>query len=215
MTKEELDVIYKQRCKQLYNYGLCNDEMNQYSNFQDAMSEVEFEDVIKRKNNRRNKRYRTREKYKELYQISYNFKNANIVFGTITLNDYYLGLEESTYIRYINNWLKKHFLYVILNKDFGKETEREHYHFIGLTTERIEKKGKKSRKGYEMFELIEKDYKLGFEPTLLKIDLKKNDLNKTTNYLLKLNNHSNKVTTRDRIRVLKSPILKILTKVKE
>ena len=45
---------------------------------------------------------------------------------------------------------------------------------------------------------------MGFEPTLCLIDLEKADIQKTTNYLLKLNNHSNKKGTKSRIRVIKS-----------
>ena len=43
------------------------------------------------------------------------------------------------------------------------------------------------------------------------IDLNKNDIDKTTNYLLKLNNHSNKEGTKGRIRVIKNIKYKYLT----
>ena len=120
-------------------------------------------------------------------------------------------LKEDTYIRKIHKYLKNHYLYSILNKDFGKKTEREHYHFIGLTLpkEELEDTGKKSKKGYKIYELKNKDYKLGFEPDLCKVDLQKNDMEQTTNYLLKLNNHSNKITSSNRVRIIKSPLMKL------
>ena len=102
-----------------------------------------------------------------------------------------------------------------MNKDFGAKNEREHYHFIAITLEPLEElktcenKAKKSKKGYTLYELKRKNYSLGFEPTLCKIDLKKNDFDKTINYLLKLNNHSTKITTKSRVRIVKSPLMSL------
>lgn len=135
-------------------------------------------------------------------------KNGKLVFGTVTVNNEYLEKTEQTRIKIIEKWLKSHFLIVILNKDFGSKTEREHYHFVGVTTENIEDTGKKSKKGYKIYELEKKDYKIGFEPDLCIIDLNLNDTKKTINYLLKLNNHSSKVTTRNRVRIIKSDMYK-------
>lgn len=54
-----------------------------------------------------------------------------------------------------------------------------------------------------MYELKNKNYDLGFEPTLEIIEDLEND-RKLSNYLVKLNFHSNKKSTRNRrIRVLK------------
>jgi len=198
--------LYKLVCKKLIDNGLALEELNNYDNFKDYFSENDFKNIIKTKQNRKNKRYRTKNKFIELYRISFIINNSNkkIVFGTITLNDHYLSLKEDTYIRKIDFWLKKHFVYSILNKDFGSKTEREHYHFIGLTTEELEPKNVKSKTGYEVFELKVKDYEMGFEPTLCLIDLNLNDINKTIEYLLKLNNHSNKLSTKNRTRIIKN-----------
>ena len=210
--------IYKEQCKLLRMQALDIKELNNYSNFKALMSEEVFKVLVNRKQNRKNKRYRTKQKYKEIYQLSLNSKDSKIVFGTITLNDYYLSLEERTRTKLINKWLKAHFIYSILNKDYGSKNEREHYHFIGLTIQPLEQclnasnEPKKSKKGYYIYELQKKDYKLGFEPTLCLVDLKENDLDKTINYLLKLNNHSTKITSRNRIRIIKSPVLKLAIK---
>ena len=196
-------VKYQCHCKQLKNDGLALEELNNYANFKNLFSKYEFEQILKEKKKRSNKRNRTKNKFLELYQIKdlLNTKSY-IVFGTITLDDKNLSKKENTYIRKIHSWLKEHFIYAILNKDYGSKTEREHYHFIGLTTEQLESKGSKSKKGYEIYELVNKTYKMGFEPTLCLVDLKTNDIKQTTNYLLKLNNHSNKITTKNRVRII-------------
>ena len=206
------ETLYKARCKVLLQEKKDYNRLNDYRFFSDIelMTEERFKEIIRRKQNRKNKRYRVKEKYIELYKLSEKSKESKIVFGTITLDDHYLNLKEDTYMRDINNWLKRHFTYSILNKDFGIKTEREHYHFIGLTSEEIEDSGKKSQKGYKLYNLKMKDYKLGFEPNLEMIDLKENDLNKTINYLLKLNNHSTKISTKSRIRVIKKPLVDVL-----
>lgn len=209
--------MYKARCKQLKeDRGLALEELNKYENFKDILSESVFKVIINRKSNRRNKRYRAKKRFKELYILKESLEcESNIVFGTITLDNKHLSLKEDTYIREINKWLKEHFHYSILNKDYGKKNEREHYHFIGLTVEPLEElktsenKPKKSKKGYILYELAYKNYKLGFEPTLCKIDLEVNDLDKTINYLLKLNNHSTKITSRNRVRIVKSPLMRL------
>lgn len=201
--KEQME-LYRLVCKKLIENGLSLEELNNYDNFKEVFSVEEFKKIINEKQNRKNKRYRTKNKFLELFRISYCLKNSKIVFGTITLNDHYLGLKENSYIRNIHTWLKNHFAYSILNKDFGSKTEREHYHFIGLTTEELEAKNVKSKTGYQIYELTKKDYKMGFEPDLCLVDLNVNDIEKTIQYLLKLNNHSNKITTKNRVRVLKN-----------
>lgn len=198
-------VIYQSHCKKLKSDGLANEELNDYNNFRDLFSKYEFEQILKEKKKRANKRCRTSQKFIEIFKLRQVLNSkCYIVFGTITLNDKNLNKKEDTYIRKIHKWLKDHFLYSILNKDYGSKTEREHYHFIGLTTEEIEYTGKKSKKGYKIYELVNKNYTMGFEPTLCIIDLDKNDKKQTINYLLKLNNHSNKITTKNRVRIIKS-----------
>ena len=202
---QETMEIYQIHCKKLKNDGLALEELNNYNNFKGVFSKYEFEKIIKEKKKRANKRCRTNQKFLEIFRLRQILNsNCYIVFGTITLNDHYLSLKENTYIRKIHNWLKDHFIYSILNKDYGSKTEREHYHFIGLTTEEIGTKNTKSKKGYEIYELKNKTYTMGFEPTLCIIDLDKNDKKQTINYLLKLNNHSNKITTKNRVRIIKN-----------
>jgi len=210
--QEKIELYYL-HCKDLKEDGLALEELNNYANFKNVFSKYEFECILKEKQNRKNKRYRTKSKFKEILTIKDLITNENkkIIFGTITLDNKHLNQKENTYIRKIHKWLKKHFIYSILNKDYGSQTEREHYHFIGLTIEEIEYTGKISKKGNKIYELVKKDYDMGFEPDLCIIDLKINDIEQTVNYLLKLNNHSNKITSRNRTRIIKNTQYDILS----
>lgn len=200
---------YKIRCRNLKKNGYENKDLNEYKYFKDLFSQYEFNLIMNEKQKRKNKRYRTKNHILEMYNIAlYSNIETKIVFGTCTLNNKSLNQKEDTYIRKLNKWLKEHFLYSINNKDFGSKTEREHYHFIGITTEELENKGKKSKKGYEIYELKNKTYNIGFEPTLCVVD---KNIKELTNYFLKLNNHSNKLGTKNRVRVIKSDKLKLLT----
>lgn len=202
--------IYNERCKTLLEKGYNFQELEVYENFNDLFSKTEFDGVLRIKKNRRNKRNRTKNKIKKLCYLHMQIEKSKFVFGTITLNDKYLAQKENTYIRKIHSWLKEHFLIAILNKDFGDKNGREHYHFLGITVEEVETTGKKSKKGFEIYELKNKTYKMGFEPDLCLVNFQIADLDKTTNYLLKLNNHSNKNTTKSRVRVIKQPLFEYL-----
>lgn len=202
--------IYKERCKLLLEKGKSYQDLNDYENFKDLFSYAEWTELVRIKLNRRNKRNRTKNKFKEMIYIKNQIENCNLVFGTITLNDKYLSMKENTYIRKIHSWLKEHFLIAILNKDFGDKTGREHYHFLGLTVEELRNTNHKSKKGYLIYELKNKNYKMGHEPDLLKVDLKIDDIDKTTNYLLKLNNHTSKDSTKSRLRVIKQPLFECI-----
>lgn len=204
------ELVYKQRCHDLIEQLGDMTELNKYENFKDLMNEEIFKELNRRKQNRKNKRYRTKQKFKEILDLKSLIHGSEIYFGTLTLDNEHLKLKEDTYMRYISKWLKSHFIYAILNKDFGSKNEREHYHFIGLTKQETEKKPCRSKKGYQILEFKTKDYELGFEPTLCKIDLKKNDIDKTTSYLLKLNNHSSKITTKNRVRVYKNELVDVM-----
>lgn len=203
--QETMD-LYKIRCKQLLKDGFSFDELNYYENFKELFTEQQFESILREKQNRKNKRYRTKNKFLEIlkYRIFLNDENCKIVFGTITLDNKTLSQKENTYIRKIHKWLKEHFDYVILNKDFGSKTEREHYHFTAITTEDIENTEIKSKTGRELYKLKNKNYTLGHEPTLEIVNTEEQTTDKMLNYLLKLNNHSNKVGTKSRVRILKN-----------
>lgn len=206
LEKEYL--LYRSRCsqlldKELKDYTLLND----YENFKDIITLTSFNSFKNASQSRKNKRNRTSKKISEIMQIQNHLERQGIdsymVFGTLTLTDKILATKENTYIRKIHNYLKEHYVYVILNKDFGATTEREHYHFIGLTLQDIKDSGKRSKKGIKLFNLVNDNYNLGFSPDLEIID--RNDLVKTRNYLLKLNNHSNKITTHNsRTRIIKN-----------
>lgn len=207
--------LYKNRCTALLKLGLAYDELNKYDNFKDILSEDDFKLELRFKQNRKNKRNRTKRHLMELLRF-YNGLDSNkyLVFGTCTLNDKTLGFKPETIDKKINFWIKEHFMWSLVNIDYGKKNERKHYHFIGITIEDIETTHQKSKTGYDIYELKNKTYEMGWEPSLLIVNFNKNDIDKTINYLLKLNNHSNKDTTSNRVRIIKKDIVKLFTEDK-
>ena len=213
MLEEEAEVLYKQRAneilkneKTIINYFKTKD----YENFKDIMSYEDFKSarrIINRKKWRRKNCYKKLEPIINLYEELFYEKGiyCNIVFGTCTFDNNSMSWKEETRTKKVNKWIKEHFIIALANIDYGKTTEREHHHFIGLTIEELEKTGKKGKKGFDMYEIKNnKNYGLGFEPNLEIINDFDND-KKLSNYLVKLNFHSNKKSTRNRrIRVLKN-----------
>lgn len=201
---------YKDRVKELRGVGKLYDLPNDYfilNNpvyFQDLMT---FEDFKKCKNfdsNRSKKRYRCANNYSIIEKIAL-LTRSKMVFGTITLNDDFMKLSYNTQKQIIQRYLKKHFFYVIKNADYGDKTERLHYHFIGLTFEEFISSGKKSKKGRLMYNLKNDSFKWGFAPNYEIIPFDMKDKKKLSNYLVKLNNHSNKISTkRSRLSILKN-----------
>ncbi len=120
---------YKLRCKELTEQGLALEELNNYENFKDILSDSEYKLCMNGKQRRKNKRNRTKKKCIEMYRYALIINHPDqqkIVFGTIDPNDELLAQKEDTYIRKIERWLKNHFVYSILNKYFGSKTVKEH-----------------------------------------------------------------------------------------
>lgn len=81
--------------------------------------------------------------------------------------------------RYVTWFLKDHTIHYIANIDFGAKNNREHYHFIALVDGKINCK----------------DWKYGSSKFKF-VPIEKTNLKRTKNYLLKLNNHSYKSSTK-------------------
>ena len=200
--------LYQLACKKILNsQGELKDYtvLNDYDNFRELFSSDDFNMIITEKHKRQAKRCRTKSKIFEMikYVVKMKNENINLVFGTLTLNDKYIQRQDETKAKLIDGWIKKHFIRALVNKDFGDSTEREHYHFIGILEEPIEYTEFKSKKGFPLFKLANQDYKWGHEPTIEIINLE--DIKKLRDYLIKLNNHSNKITTKNRLRDIKTP----------
>ena len=215
-TAEEL---YKTRANEIRKkingfekIGIISIELNNYNNFKDILSLEDFKSarrIINRKKWRRKNCYKKLEPIINLYEELYYEKGiyCNIVFGTCTFDNNAIEWKEETRTKKVNKWIKEHFQIALANIDYGLKNEREHHHFIGLTFEELEDIGKKGKKGFKIYNIKNnKNYDIGFEPDLEIVDLDKiiND-RKLSNYLVKLNFHSNKKSTRNRrIRVLKN-----------
>ena len=169
--------------------------INEYYLFSDLMK---YEDFLKMKSysrNRNKKRNRCFDKENQIidYAIENNLK---VVFGTCTLNNDALSMNYDSLRKKLSRWLKKHFKMILKNNDYCPSSDRLHFHFIACLkeNEELEPIGRKSKKGRPLFVLKNKDYKMGFEPVLEPIpNLTSKQL---SNYLVKLNNHSNKKTTK-------------------
>ena len=213
--ENELYRLYKARCSELVkdSNGLVNYSiLGEYEYFKDLMSEDDFKVALRVKHNRNNKRNRTKNKLMDMIQY-YMYAGARgrklyMVFGTGTIDNEYLWKREPrTRDKLLNVHLLNNYDVALVNKDYGDKTEREHYHWIGLTNNnlipKLDHNGNqlKSKKGKPLFELDTNDYKLGYNPTVESIVT--TDMDKIRNYLLKLNNHSNKETAR-RLRHIKT-----------
>ena len=205
--------IYNERAKTLketYSFIIEKDKkyyykmLQTYEYFKEYMSESDFKEVLRLKRNRSNRRRRAN---KKIAKIRFS-ERPTIIFGTCTFNDeqFYKKngkeIQERTRTKKVNEWIISHFDYSVVNIDYGKRNEREHHHFVGILkkNEELEIVKSKSKTGYKMYELKNKDYKLGFEPTLELVEYDPQDYNmkKLSNYLLKINNHENKSTTKNR-----------------
>lgn len=210
---DNYDILYRDRCSMLFNTFGNFQMFNEYEYFKDILDYDSFIDAKRNWQRKQNKRYRTKNKILLMYSLKTDlqkqYKNLDIklVFGTLTLNDKILSQKENTYIRKIHKYLKENFFMSILNKDFGDKTEREHYHFIGITSIDLIYTGKKSKKGYKLYKLKNDSYSLGHNSIAI---IKDNDIKRLNNYLLKLNYHSNKITTKSRVRVLYNNYIKEL-----
>lgn len=225
MTEETIHSlvdIYEERAKSIkekYNFEIEKNKIEYYKKlqnyeyFKDIMSESDFKAVLRLKRNRSKRRNRANKKVRELRYLD----RPRLVFGTCTFDDehYYKKngqkIKEETLTKKVNKWIQRHFIYAVVNIDYGEKKEREHHHFIGALKEdygelvpALNPKGRqaKSKKGRLLWNLDKEhqDYDLGFECQLEKIEYDPQDYNmkKVSNYLLKIKNHINKKSTHSR-----------------
>ena len=108
------------------------------------------------------------------------FEKSKVVFLTLTFTDEVLrATNKQTRRRYVSRFCKKNCFHYIGNIDFGKENDREHYHAVALINAEIRLES----------------WKYGFM-YIQKINTQKIDIKKVSKYVLKLNNHSYKETTK-------------------
>lgn len=111
--------------------------------------------------------------------MRYNY----IWFCTFTFNDNYINKCERTKRDLIKDVLNKYDFKYILNIDYGKQTQRQHFHCILATNFDL-----------DINKLFQQNYNGGF---CLSIQCKKglNDFQRLTKYIDKLVNHCIKATT--------------------
>lgn len=110
-------------------------------------------------------------------RIEYIVDNGQAVFGTLTFTDEVLKQTSfETRRQYVRKFLKANCSIYVANIDFGKNKEREHYHFVGSPFNRKIDKGS-WRFGFDHY----KSVKYGSPKTLAR-------------YVHKLSNHAVKDT---------------------
>lgn len=198
-----IKILYKDKELQSEDYNIYN-MLNTYSNFEDLMSYEEYRKIKNFDVSRYHKRKRCSDNFYKIALIA-KFTNAKMVFGTITLNDDFLKLNYESQIKNVQRYLKKHFFYSIKNADYGTKNDRLHYHFIGLTYEELIDTKKKSHKGRKLYNIKNDKWNWAFLPVYEIIPYNTSDKDKISNYLVKLNNHSNKLSIKkSKLSVLKN-----------
>lgn len=133
--------------------------------------------------NKKRKRYGLEEMIKWCFVIdkSNHYHSYKLIFGTLTFNEEALTkTSKVTRRRYVARFLTSQCESYIANIDYGDENEREHYHFVAMVKNKIKKDS----------------WKYGFD-SYRTIPQTRQGLQKVKSYLLKLNNHSYKTSTRN------------------
>ena len=132
-------------------------------------------------NNFRQRKYKNKERIiKWIYGIKAikKYNKCKIVFGTLTFNDKILNsTNKDTRRKYVNRFLNDNTIEYIANIDYGKVNNREHYHFLALIDKKIDSKKWNSIINFK------------------KVNIE--NPKQTINYVLKLNNHTFKESTKN------------------
>lgn len=134
--------------------------------------------------NRQRKKNNWLELCKWVYAITHikSYQGYHLIFGTLTFSDKTLeSTSERTRTRYVTKYLSDHTFHYTANIDFGEKNNREHYHFIAMVKDDL--KCKNWKYGISKYE---------------RIAISPRDLKRVKNYLLKLNNHSYKSSTKQK-----------------
>lgn len=177
MLKSGKYYLYVARRNSLY---ISKEDIESYINYDKILKYEEFKLCQVIYKNFRQRKYKNKEKIlKWIYAIKNikMYENYKIVFGTLTFNDEDLKINKLTRRRYVQRFLKENVIEYIANIDYGKVNNREHYHFIAIIKENI------NTKKWKRIINIKK----------VNID----SIENTINYVLKLNNHSFKDTTKN------------------
>lgn len=176
---EKLDII-KRRYDYLEYKTMMTDEVSDdLPKYELIVNQCNTDDlrVIENLNRGRQRRIKTLKVF--IQNKVFNHAQNNAYFGTLTLNEDYVGIPLENLKRRIKRVLLKHCQSVVLNVDYGSINNRLHFHCVVLCDD---------------IEALENDYKFGF--TLFKpINLEENDKKKISKYLSKLTYHAIKSST--------------------
>lgn len=158
-----------------YKNGLDNETLINFDN----LSEEEFVECCKIYNNNHKRRYNGMNYITKMLFIKYYLKNKpKLVFITLTFNDKDLQASEDTRRQRVRRFLNKNCIHYQANIDFGDKNGREHYHAYALIDNKIDLKS------------------WGRDIKVQTIGITPKDVKSAKNYVLKINNHSYKDSTR-------------------
>lgn len=126
-------------------------------------------------------------------------EGLQVVFITLTISDEHINKDFKTIRRYINNYLNDVCVDYIANDDYGKSTNRLHYHAIAILKDQsILKKSIIDKKHIQHYNLI--GYNYGHSDAQMVI---KGDAENVTAYINKLSQHALKSTAYSEHNVLR------------
>lgn len=169
------------RKKELYfNKENCNDFKLYDDIFKDKQEYIECSKIYNANRQRKHNNWNEICKWVFLKLYYKPWQNYNIIFGTLTFDDETLkNTCKRTRTRYITKFLSAETIHYVANIDFGEKNHREHYHFIAIVKDKINCKNWVYG-GNKMKKVLITPY----------------DLKRVKNYVMKLNNHSYKATTK-------------------
>jgi len=155
-----------------------------YENYTDEFTTEELDLCFKIDNSVKHRKWRSKNDIvKWIFAIDKipSYKDYKILFGTLTFSEETLqNTSKETRRRYVARFLGENTIHYKANIDFGEKNGREHYHFICFNRNKINMN----------------KWVYGTQHQVVEIPLTKKDIESVKSYLLKLNNHSYKDSTR-------------------
>lgn len=187
MNKNDLIVngtfkAFLEKKRLFYEIGL---DTNLKENYTDYFDEETIDLCFKIYNSNKQRKRRNLDQFIKWYFLMMrirSYEKYKLVFLTLTFKDEWL--ESTSFItrrRYTQRFLNENAFHYIANVDYGDENGREHYHALVMIDKDIEHK-------------LWKYGAINFQ----NIPLKSKDIKSVKNYILKLNNHSYKESTKQK-----------------
>lgn len=187
MTKNDLIVngtfkTFLETKKKFYEIGL---DTNEKENYTDYFDNETIDLCFKIYNSNKQRKRRNLDQIIRWYFLILrvrSYEKYKLIFLTLTFTDKVLEkTSEVTRRRYTQRFLNENTFHYIANIDYGAKNGREHYHALVMVDKDID--NKKWKYGAINFQ---------------RVGLNSKDIKSIKNYILKLNNHSYKESTKQK-----------------